>query len=120
METGRLVGLDDSHFGALVYSPHPDDVDKVRRDSILHREAPAEVTSWLEGLGIRGAQHAVRIPANDRYGMSPRVCAPVRWRGLLLGFLWAIEEPDPMASAEIDATERCAASLGEVLHRLRT
>jgi PucR-like helix-turn-helix protein/diguanylate cyclase with GGDEF domain len=119
-ETGRLVGLDDTRFGALVYSAHPDDVDKVRRESILHREAPAEVTAWLEGLGIRGAEHAVRIPANDRYGMAARICTPVRWRGLLLGFVWAIDEPDPMVAHEIDATERCAASLGEALHRLRT
>ncbi len=119
-ETGRLVGLDDTRFGALVYSAHPDDVDKVRRDSILHREAPSEVTFWLEALGIRTAEQAVRIPANDRYGMAARICAPVRWRELLLGFVWVIDEPDPMTSAEIDAIERCAASLGEALYRSRT
>jgi hypothetical protein len=55
---GRPVGVDDRRFRAVAYSSHPDDVDQVRIASILHREAPPEVTDWLNSLGIERAKPA--------------------------------------------------------------
>jgi len=49
-EVGRPAGIDDRQFRAVAYSSHGEEVDRVRRASILHRSAPAEVTSWLESL----------------------------------------------------------------------
>lgn len=118
-ELDRPVGLDDRRFRALAYSSHVAEVDRVRRDSILQRAAPPEVTAWLEGLGIRDAEGTVRVAANAELGMAARVCVPVRFDGTLLGYLWLIDEPTPLTAPELEAAERCADDLGIALYRAR-
>lgn len=116
---GRPVGVDDRQFRALAYSSHADGVDPVRLASILQREAPRAVTGWLESLGIRDAEGFVRVPANPDLGMTARVCIPVRFDGALLGYLWLIDEPEPLSEAELEESLRSTEELGVELFRLR-
>ncbi len=118
-QLGRPVGLDDRRFRALAYSSHGDDVDPVRRDSILRREAPSAVQDWLHSLGVAGAADHQRVPRNDELAMAARVCVPVRFQDTLLGFLWLIDEPEPLAEAALEASRRCAGELGAELFRIR-
>lgn len=119
IELGRPVGLDDRHFRALAYSAHLDDVDEVRRASILRREAPRAVTEWLESLHVGESQELARVPRNPSLGMEARVCVPVRFKETLLGYLWLIDEPQPVTETEGRAAVRCAADLGVELFRIR-
>ncbi|MBS1869704.1 MAG: helix-turn-helix domain-containing protein [Actinobacteria bacterium] len=116
---GRPVGVDDRRFRALAYSSHVDGVDPVRLASILQREAPREVTGWLESLGIGGAEGYVRVPANPDFGMAARVCVPIRFDGALLGYLWLIDEPEPLSEADLEESLRSTEELGVELFRLR-
>jgi len=116
---GRPVGVDDRRFRTLAYSSHVDAVDPVRLASILQREAPREVTGWLESLGVRDAEGYVRVPANSDFGMAARVCVPIRFDGELLGYLWLIDEPEPLSEADLDASLRSTEELGVELFRLR-
>jgi sugar diacid utilization regulator len=115
----RPVGVDDRQFRAVAYSSHVDGVDAVRLASILQREAPREVTTWLESLGIRDVADFLRVPANARFGMAARVCVPVRFDGTLLGYLWLIDEPEPLSAAELEASLHTAEDLGVALYRVR-
>ncbi|HEX4033799.1 MAG TPA: helix-turn-helix domain-containing protein [Solirubrobacteraceae bacterium] len=118
-EVGRPAGIDDRQFRAVAYSSHGDEVDPVRLASILHRAAPAEVTGWLESLGIRDAVGVRRIPANPDLAMAARVCAPLRFEGTLLGYLWLIDEPDPLSDSELVEVARSGEELGAALYRAR-
>jgi sugar diacid utilization regulator len=118
-ELGQPVDVDDRHHRAIAYSSHRDPVDPVRLASILQREAPREVTDWLESLGIRDAAEPVHVPANPRFGMAARVCLPIRFDGTLLGYLWLIEEPEPLTVAQLEAAVRCAGELAVTLARER-
>lgn len=117
-ELQRPVGIDDRRFRALAYSSHEGDVDRVRLDSILRREAPHEVTEWLASLGIDSAQGHVRVPGNPELGMDPRLCFPLRFEGATLGYLWLIDRPlvEDRRSLEIAAeyAEQLAAELVRV------
>ena len=118
-ELGRPVGLDDRQFRSLAYSSHFEQVDEVRLASILHREAPKEVTAWLQSLRVQDAEWFTRVPANQGLGMAARVCVPVRWQGLLLGYVWLIDSPQRLGDEEIDASLRCAAEAALMLYRAR-
>jgi hypothetical protein len=115
----RPVGVDDRKFRAVAYSSHPSNIDSVRRDSILGRQAPVAVTEWLEELGVLSAESCLRIPANPDLDMVARVCFPLRFHGRLLGFLWLVEGDDRFDDETLGASERVAVSLSEELYRLQ-
>ncbi|QEC49706.1 hypothetical protein FSW04_20420 [Baekduia soli] len=118
-EIGRPVGVDDRRFRALAYSAHAEEIDHVRRESILRREAPREVTSWLESLAIGEAEDYVRVPRNPTFGMAARICVPLRFHDSVLGFLWLVDEPVPLDDAELQACLRYGRELGDQLFRVR-
>ncbi len=118
-ELERPVGVDDRQYRAVAYSSHVDSVDPVRVASILQREAPREVTAWLESLGIQSSEAFIRVPANSAFGMAARICVPIRFDGTLLGYLWLIDEPTPLSDEQLAESLRCAAELGVALYRVR-
>jgi len=119
-ELDRPVNVDDRRFRALAYSSHTEGVDRVRLASILQREAPREVTTWLESLGIAAAEGYVRVPANERLEMVARVCLPIRFDGTLLGYLWLIDDDAvPLSEADLRLALRGAEEVGVELYRMR-
>lgn len=118
-DLGRPVGVDDRDFRAVAYSSHPDGVDEVRIASILQRQAPAPVRDWLESLGVRTAEGYTRVPANDGLGMTARICVPLRFDRILLGYLWLIDEPEPLTDSELREVDRFAEEFGLALYRAR-
>jgi hypothetical protein len=113
-ELGRPALIEDLRRSVVAYSPHPDEVDDVRRRSILEHRADPAIHAWLSGLGVYAATSAVRVPGNPDLGMLPRVCVPIGRGGVVFGHLWFIEpgaHPVPLdleraaASAELVAEE---------------
>lgn len=119
VELGRPVGVDDRRFRALAYSAHDNQVDSVRRDSILRREAPRPVTEWLVSLGIEKAPKHVLVPANPEYDMAARICVPLRFDDALLGYLWLLGEPETRERSAIALAERYGEQLAAELARLQ-
>jgi hypothetical protein len=115
---GQPVQLDDRRFRALASSSHPDEIDAVRRTSILGRQAPEAVTRWLEGLGVLTSDDVVHVPANPRFGMVARACLPVRFHNRLLGLLWLMEHDRRLSDQELSLCRDCARDLAEELLRL--
>lgn len=118
-ELNRPTGVDDRHFRSIAYSSHADDVDSVRLASILHREAPQAVREWLEELGVAKAKAYRRVPANPELGMAARVCLPIRFDDIPLGYLWLIDEPEPLSDEQIEEARRYGEEFGVALYRAR-
>lgn len=115
VEFGVGVGLDDARLDAIAYSRHPQDVDDVRRKSILERTTDPAVADWLRGLGTWEAGVPVRVPSNPKLGMLGRLCVPVRWQGRLLAFLWLLDSPGWGDTRQVRATAAYAARIAAVL-----
>lgn len=60
-DLGVSLLVEDREHRVVAFSPQFNDIDEVRRDTILTRNARAEVQSWLHDLGIHKARTPVRL-----------------------------------------------------------
>ncbi|MBD0839995.1 helix-turn-helix domain-containing protein [Streptomyces sp. TRM68416] len=93
-------------------------LDPVRTRSILTRRSTAAVRTWFEGFGITRATGPVRIPPTPTAGVyRGRICLPVRHRGVVLGYVWLLDDDpgptDRQLAAAMDVTARIGALLAD-------
>ncbi|KOU77027.1 hypothetical protein ADK57_03865 [Streptomyces sp. MMG1533] len=93
-------------------------LDPVRTRSILTRRSTSAVRTWFEGFGITRATGPVRIPPTPEAGVHRgRVCLPVRHRGVVLGYVWLLDDdPGPterQLTAAMEVTTRIGALLAD-------
>lgn len=93
-------------------------LDPVRTRSILARRSTPAVRSWFEGFGITRATGPVRIPPTPEAGVHRgRICLPVRHRGVVLGYVWLLDDdPGPterQLAAAMEVTTRIGALLAD-------
>ncbi|MBP0459563.1 PucR family transcriptional regulator, partial [Streptomyces bomunensis] len=126
-EISALVGvpatLENRDFRLIAFGAHDSDddlvMDPVRTRSILTRKSSPGVRAWFEGFGITRATGPVRIPASPEAGVfRGRICLPVRHRGMVLGYVWLLDDSatGPGASrlaAAMDVTRRIGDLLAE-------
>jgi len=115
----RAVAIDDPSIRLLAHTAHDEQVDEHRVHSIMTLRAGTEIADYVFGLGIRTATGPVRVPGRKDLKMLGRLCVPVRCQGLLLGYLWLIDDDDSLTDEEIEASVTAAESAGEVLFRER-
>lgn len=118
-ELGRGVAIDDRNLGLLAHSAHIDEVDAVRRQSILGRQVSEAARQWALSCGIAEAVAPVRVPANPAISCAARVCAPIRCRDRLLGFLFVIDADESTTDEQIRRCEESARQAGEVIYESR-
>ncbi|MFD9409435.1 PucR family transcriptional regulator [Streptomyces sp. NPDC059989] len=117
---GAPATLENRDFRLIAFGAHDSDddaaMDPVRTRSILTRQSTAAVRSWFEGFGIARATGPVRIPAAPEAGVfRGRICLPVRYRGIVQGYVWLLDqEPGPQA-AELAAAMEVAERIGILL-----
>ncbi|WP_309144396.1 helix-turn-helix domain-containing protein [Streptomyces sp. BR123] len=108
---GAPATLENRDFRLIAFGAHDSDddlaMDPVRTRSILTRQSTAAVRSWFEGFGIARATGPVRIPAAPDAGVfRGRICLPVRYRGIVQGYVWLLDrEPGPGPDALAAAME---------------
>ncbi|WP_284575480.1 helix-turn-helix domain-containing protein [Streptomyces sp. 2P-4] len=108
---GAPATLENRDFRLIAFGAHDSDddlaMDPVRTRSILTRGSTAAVRSWFEGFGIARATGPVRIPAAPDAGVfRGRICLPVRYRGIVQGYVWLLDrEPGPAPEALAAAME---------------
>ncbi|QIJ64881.1 PucR family transcriptional regulator [Streptomyces sp. JB150] len=128
-EISELLGapatLENRDFELIAFGAYdsegeldPSALDPVRTRSILTRRSTAAVRAWFEGFGITRATGPVRIPASPEAGVyRGRICLPVRHRGVVLGYVWLLEdEPGPterQLAAAMEVTGRIGALLAD-------
>jgi len=117
---GRAVAFDDPSLRLLVHTGHQGgEVDQVRRDAILHKETVGEARRHLLAQGIAQATGPLRVSGRDDLDMMPRVCAPVRHEGELLGYLWMLDDEKGLSPDELQAVEDAASAAGAVMYQER-
>jgi sugar diacid utilization regulator len=81
-------------------------IDSLRRDSILDRVTPPELVEWFHSFGILTAKAPLAIPGREELGILPRLCAPIRYRDRLLGFLWVIDSDGTVCEGHLQVIEK--------------
>ncbi|AIS00688.1 PucR family transcriptional regulator [Streptomyces glaucescens] len=91
-------------------------LDPVRTRSILTRRSTAAVRAWFEGFGITRATGPVRIPPTPEAGVyRGRICLPVRHRGVVLGYVWLLEDESGPSERQLAAAMEVTARIGALL-----
>ncbi|MGW1273955.1 PucR family transcriptional regulator, partial [Streptomyces sp. NPDC002491] len=105
-------------FGAYASEDELDEsaLDPVRTRSILTRRSTSAVRAWFEGFGITRAQGPVRIPPTPEAGVHRgRVCLPVRHRGVVLGYVWLLDDDPGPSDAQLASAMEVTARIGALL-----
>lgn len=109
--------LEDHDQRMVVYSSHNGGpIDDVRRDSILRRQASREVREWFQEFGIFRAKEPLRIPSHPELGILGRLCAPVRFRGRLMGYLFLIDDEQRLGSTDEAVVTQAEEHAGVLLY----
>ncbi|MFE2532041.1 PucR family transcriptional regulator [Streptomyces sp. NPDC059371] len=94
----------------------PSALDPVRTRSILTRRSTTAVRTWFEGFGITRATGPVRIPPTPEAGVyRGRICLPVRHRGVVLGYVWLLDDDPGLTDAQLAGAMQVASRLGALL-----
>ncbi|MEU1113417.1 helix-turn-helix domain-containing protein [Streptomyces sp. NPDC005866] len=126
-EISELLGvpatLENRDFELIVFGAYdsegdldPSALDPVRTRSILTRRSTAAVRTWFEGFGITRATGPVRIPPTPEAGVyRGRICLPVRHRGVVLGYVWLLDDDPGPTDAQLAAAMGVAGRIGALL-----
>jgi len=118
-ELDRGVAIDDRHLRLISHSAHRDDVDSVRRRSILTRGVSDTVRQWVLGYGVAEAHAPLRMSANPEISAAARICAPIWCRDLLLGFLFVVDAQESITDEQVELCGDAAREAGETLYEQR-
>lgn len=116
----RAVAIDDPRMHLLVHTAHHGPVDTARMESILRLDPPADAVAYVRSLGIAKADGPQRVPARPDLQLLSRVVAPLRADGLLVGYLWIIDEDATLADEELVLVQQAATEAADVLRRRST
>jgi hypothetical protein len=114
-ELERPVLFDDAALRPLAYSRQWGPIDTVRSESILSRGASAEVRRALFAQGIASARGAVWTTRVERLGMEERLCVPARHGGVIVGYLWLLDNGPEIAPDAVARAETVAARAAELV-----
>jgi hypothetical protein len=120
---GAPATLENRDFELLAFGAYDSEeeldasaLDPVRTRSILTRRSTAAVRTWFEGFGITRATAPVRIPPTPEAGVyRGRICLPVRHRGVVLGYVWLLDDEPGPTERQLGAAMEVAARIGALL-----
>jgi purine catabolism regulator len=108
----RSVTFEDPSGKLLASATFGEDVDEVRRETLLLGNSPLDVVGAFERTAlnrrIRAAERPLRIPAMPERGMNGRVVCPIRIGAELVGVVWIIEGIEPLSELDNRAAEHAA------------
>ena len=99
--TGGIVSIEDAASRVLAYSRSDDEVDELRRLSILGRRGPEPYLARLREWGVyerlRSGEQVVGVAARPELGIRRRMAVGVRAGKRPLGTIWVQEAGAPLA-----------------------
>ncbi len=122
--TGGLVSIEDTGNRVLAYSRAGDEVDELRRLSILGREGPERYLAMLREWGVyqrlRAGEGIVRIDERPELGIRRRIAAGIHAGTQPLGVIWVQEGAQPLTEQAEVALLGASRALAPQLIRART
>ncbi|GAP53972.1 transcriptional activator AdeR [Arthrobacter sp. Hiyo6] len=98
--TNGHVVIEDPANRVLAYSPASNDVDELRRLSILARRGPERYQKLLKESGVykhlQAVEAPVHIEANPAEGLRERVAIGIHAGNRILGYIWLQEGLEPL------------------------
>lgn len=113
----RAVAIDDPRMHLLLHTAHHGPVDPTRMESILRLQPPDHVVRYFRSCDIAAAQEPLRVPARPDLQLLSRVVAPLRADGMLIGYLWIIDEDESLTDQELAMVGEAAEAAAELLRR---
>ncbi|WP_439031236.1 PucR family transcriptional regulator [Gordonia terrae] len=111
--------MDDTSMRLMASSRHFGEEDELRSSSILNREIPSSLVERILGMGIADWTEPGWIEDSE-LGLRRRLCVPVRYHGLPLGYMWLIEWPaHPIAPEDVERAVAAAGQASALLFRSR-
>ena len=97
---GHVI-IEDTANRVLAYSPASNDVDELRRLSILARRGPERYQKLLKESGVykhlQAGEAPIHIPANPEEGLRERVAIAIHAGRRVLGYIWLQEGTEGLA-----------------------
>jgi len=120
--TGGIVSIEDAGNRVLAYSRSNDDVDELRRLSILGWRGPESYLRMLRDWGVfdrlRATEAVVGVEEHPEFGIRPRLAVGIRAGARYLGTIWVQQRATPFtprARQALIGAARLAAV--EIVHR---
>lgn len=117
------VTIEDASHRLLAYSSHEQMTDPARISTIMGRKVPEKVISalWRDGVMKRLLQSdiPIRISAMQDIGLGDRVAVAIRKNQEVLGFIWVLEENEPLGERELHQLKRAAEAAKSQLNQLQ-
>lgn len=121
---GGSVTIEDCASRVLAYSQSDDEVDELRRLSILGWQGPADYLALLRRWGVyerlRSSDDVVEIDARPELGINKRLAIGVRVDDQLIGSIWVQEGSRPLVETAASALRGAARTAALHLVRRRT
>ncbi|MCR1162799.1 helix-turn-helix domain-containing protein [Paenarthrobacter sp. UW852] len=99
--TNGHVVIEDPGNRVLAYSPASNDVDELRRLSILARRGPEKYQKLLKESGVykhlQATEAPVHVEANLEAGLRERVAIGIHAGSRVMGYIWLQEGAEPLA-----------------------
>lgn len=99
--TGGSVSIEDTASRVLAYSSTGDEVDELRRLSVLGRQGPEPYLKMLREWGVyqrlRSGEDVVRIAERPELGIRERLAVGIRAGSRPLGTIWVARGDEPLA-----------------------
>ncbi|MET3901739.1 helix-turn-helix domain-containing protein [Paenarthrobacter sp. 4246] len=99
--TNGHVVIEDPGNRVLAYSPASNDVDELRRLSILARRGPEKYQKLLKESGVykhlQATEAPVHVEANLDAGLRERVAIGIHAGSRVMGYIWLQEGAEPLA-----------------------
>jgi len=100
LANGHVV-IEDPSNRVLAYSPASNEVDELRRLSILGRKGPERYQKLLKESGVyrhlQASEEPVHMAANPQEGLRERVAVGIHAGRRVLGYIWLQEGTEPLA-----------------------
>jgi len=121
--TGGLITIEDTANRVLAYSRTGDEVDELRRLSILGRQGPESYLAMLRDWGVyqrlRAGEGVVRIEEHPELGIRRRIAAGIHAGSQPLGTVWVQEGATPLTNRAETALLGASRTLAPQLLRHR-
>ncbi|MGH3440361.1 MAG: PucR family transcriptional regulator, partial [Sciscionella sp.] len=121
--TGGIVTIEDTANRVLAYSRSTDEVDELRRLSILGRQGPERYLAMLRDWGVyrrlRSGEGIVRIDERPDLGIRRRIAAGIHAGSRPLGTIWVQEGCHPLNEQSERALLGASRSAAPLLVRQR-